>query len=260
VLWSIAKHGVAIGSRVVMRFRNGRDHGVHATIAEEIARELYGDLIGSSIWYMMVQDAADHFEEGKLGSELLYLFSEFKDLNLVIVGHSAGSIWATEYLTARSKIENLPKTGLVLLAPAVRTLKFAAMLDEARSSIGLFRLFAMKDELERADALLGNDLSYIYPSSLLYLVSGAFEHAKSEAYVDAPLLGMERFIGGEREWLKEQNEVEALAKIQAFLHEEPDRVILSKSRLGKGLNSVAISHGGFDDDPDTLASIVDYIS
>ena len=50
VLGSLVIHGARIGARVWRRFRSGRDHGPHATIVEEIVRELYGDHIGGAIW------------------------------------------------------------------------------------------------------------------------------------------------------------------------------------------------------------------
>lgn len=258
-LIGIVGHGLKIAFRVIGRFRAGRDHGVHATIVEEIAREFYGDKIGSAIWYMMVKDAADHFGKERLGAELLEMFAPYDDLKLVVVGHSAGSIWATDMLLARSAIQSLPPLDLILLAPAVRTSKFNEMLKIAGAQIGRFRVFLMRDELERADALLGAKYGFLYPSSLLYLVSGAFEHTAGQGYTDAPLLGMERFIGGAREWLTEAAEVDALASVRSFLAAQPNRVVLSESQVGPGLNTIAKSHGGFDDDPDTLASILNCI-
>jgi hypothetical protein len=118
----------------------------------------------------------------------------------------------------------------------------------------------MSDTLERFDALLGAKLSFLYPSSLLYLVSGLFEHAGGAPYSDAPLLGMERFIGKATAWVAEPEEAQALDEIRAFLSADPNRVIYSESSGGSGLNCLSKSHGGFDDDPDTLASIIAYIS
>ena len=44
LLKELVQHGTAIALRVIGRYRNGREHGIQATIVEELARELYGDL------------------------------------------------------------------------------------------------------------------------------------------------------------------------------------------------------------------------
>ncbi|WP_426127921.1 hypothetical protein [Pararhizobium sp. PWRC1-1] len=255
VLGAIVGHGFKIGRRVLRRFKGRRDHGLYATIVEEVARQLYGDLIGSAIWAMMTKDAADHFSQGRLGRDLVAALSSNKDADLLVVGHSAGSIWATEFLNARKRMGDETPLSLVLLAPAVRIKKFASMLDACGSSIARFRMFAMKDELERADVLLGTGFGFVYPSSLLYLVSGLFENEGSEPYSDAPILGMARFISADPDWLPEEDEAAAVRKVRAFLAEHPDRVVYSETADGDRFGSRSRSHGGFDDDVQTLKSI-----
>ena len=61
VLRELVKHGAAVALRVISRYRRGREHGIQATIVEELARELYGDLVGATIWEMMKRDAREHF-------------------------------------------------------------------------------------------------------------------------------------------------------------------------------------------------------
>ncbi|MGO4334797.1 hypothetical protein AB4037_07775 [Labrys sp. KB_33_2] len=255
VLKGLVTHGVAIGSRVIGRYRQGRDHGLHATIAEEIVRELYGDLIGSIVWGMMKGDASDHFAPGALGSDLLDIFEVNSKRRLFVSGHSAGSIWASEMLLAAAAKKIASPLDIVFLAPAVRTAKFAQALAASGSRIGKFRLFAMHDELERADALLGKGFGFLYPSSLLYFVSGLCEEHESKELADAPLLGMERFLAAESPWLEDAVEGKALVSVHAFLSQVGHRFVFSKSSAGAGLNSSAVSHGGFDDDPPTLASV-----
>ncbi|ESZ29643.1 hypothetical protein X733_25530 [Mesorhizobium sp. L2C067A000] len=257
-LISVAKHGVRIAIRVISRMRKGRDHGVHATIAEEMVREFYGDLIGSIVWGMMVKDARDHFNPGSVGPRLISALSGVKDLQLLVVGHSAGSIWATEFLSARNA-PGVPPADLVLLAPAIRIKRFADFLSSAPDAIRNFRMFIMSDKLERADVLLGKGYGFLYPSSLLYLVSGLFESEGEDGAFDAALLGMDRFVGQEPPKLSDQKEIAALEKVRAFLNAEPNRVILSESNAGAGLNCLSHAHGAFDDDPKTLASVATYL-
>ena len=250
----LVKHGVAIAIRVIRRLRDKRGHGIYATIVEEIARELYGDLIGSAIWGMMKNDANDHFGANGLGGELLDLF-EVGNHRLVVTGHSAGSIWASAMLIAAAKMSSFPKFTLVLLAPAVRMVEFAAALKVASLLLERFRIFAMSDALERADAVLGKGLGAIYPSSLLYLVSGLFEETAGQAAPDAPLLGMQRFLDRAPDWLDDQAEAAAITQVRAFLGGIANASIYSKANGGAGLSTDATSHGGFDNNTLTLESV-----
>ena len=62
----------------------------------------------------------------------------------------------------------------------------------------------MDDKLEREDAVLGHDKGYIYPSSLLYMVSGMFEELDFAVFADAPWLACNvspRLIG----WTRNKN-------------------------------------------------------
>lgn len=259
VLIGLVEHGVKIAVRVIKRYRQGRDHGLHATIAEEIARQLYGDRIGSAVWGAMTKDAADHFKEKGLGGELIKALSSRDDHRLTLVGHSAGSIWATEFLTALKPAAG-QELSLVFLAPAVRIKKFADMIDLYAANIRQFHLFAMHDELERRDVLLGKGFGFVYPSSLLYLVSGLFETEKNDAMVDAPLLGMARFITEDIDWLSEEEEVQALKKVRAFLAAVQGRIVFSQTGENDKLQSKSTSHGGFDDDIHTLKSVATYFA
>ena len=151
------------------------------------------------------------------------------------------------------------KADVVFLAPAVRMELFACALDVAKDKIKRFRLYAMKDELERADNLLGKDLAFVYPSSLLYLVSGLFEEQAAEGLTDAPLLGMQRFLEGMTSWDDDEREGDAIRRVRAFLDEEPNRSVFSEVTGGPGLSSSAKSHGGFDDEEATLASVATFL-
>lgn len=243
----LLEHAGQAAFRCFKRFRSGRDHGLHATIVEEVCREFYGDLVGAKVWGMMVQDAADHFGSAGLGSTLVDILSKNPPENLVVTAHSAGSIWATHLLKAMKAKGMAPGVKLFLLAPAVRTDVFAAMLNDAGDMITRCRMITMTDALERRDAVLGHDWSYIYPSSLLYLVSGMFEEQKSEAYPDAPILGMQRFstLSG-----LVAAEADAARSIVSFF-EKADHGIISSPTPGI---SVADSHGAFDNEPLTLAT------
>ena len=245
----LLKHAGLIAFRCFKRFRTHRDHGVHATVVEEVARELYGDLLGATIWGMMVKDAGDHFAPGGFGLTLLDAVPEGEPVHVVVTAHSAGSIWASHLLKAIKTKNRAITLDLILLAPAVRTDLFAEALDAAAGHVRLCRMFTMDDELERKDAVLGHDKGFIYPSSLLYLVSGLFEHRAADAFVDAPLVGMQRFAGAS--WPDDPVESAASQKIVAFFQQPGHDVVYSPA---PGL-TMADSHGGFDSEPSTLASV-----
>jgi hypothetical protein len=260
VVKELVQHGAAIALRVIGRYRNGTNHGIQATIVEELARELYGDLVGATVWGMMKKDASDHFLPGRLGSQLLTALTAVADQRILVVGHSAGTIWATELLRSAAAMQQKPKLDLVFLAPAVRVSLFADVLRSAGPLVSRFRCFAMQDELERADAVLGPNTGFIYPSSLLYLVCGLFEEANGAAEVDAPLLGMARFFpsGQPAGWITDATEQTALANAVTFFGAQPHRTVYSKINDGPGLWSEAASHTAFNLEQHTLESVATF--
>lgn len=254
VLRHVVLHGVAIGSRVLHRMREGRDHGIHATIVEELVRELYGNYIGAAVWDMMRQDAAEHFVEGAMGSALLDVIASGPRRRVTLIGHSAGSIMISRMLLEMTKRRLDRQVEIILLAPAVRGKLFAEALGRSRDRITRFRMFALSDERERRDALLGPKTGYLYPSSLLYLVSGLFEDENSKPFVDAPILGMQRF----RRWAGAslgEGEDGYAKSIAAFFNDHPDSEVYAPAAAEPGLSSDATTHGGMDDDHETLASV-----
>ncbi|OYQ34764.1 hypothetical protein CHU93_02080 [Sandarakinorhabdus cyanobacteriorum] len=245
---SVLKHAGMIAYRVFKRFRNRRDHGFHATIVEEICRELYGDLVGAKVWGMMVQDAADHFAPGGFGTTLLDLLKDVPaPQRFAVTAHSAGSIWASRMLLALAARNQTARLRLIMLAPAARHDLFAETVGAAGNRIELCRMFTMTDELERKDAVLGHEKGYIYPSSLLYCVSGLFEERSAAAYPDAPLVGMQRYAGVT--WL-DPDEASNAQTITGFFS-APGRGIVTSPTPGI---TMADCHGCFDDEPLTLKS------
>ena len=256
----LIKHAAAIVIHVIQRFRNKRDHGLYATVVEELAREMYGDLLGATIWGMMKQDAADHFGPNGFGARLLGVLAASPPEIFAVSAHSAGAIWASALIKAMGDLPNPPPVRLSFLAPAVRADLFAEAITKGGAAIAAFRMFTMKDELERQDAVLGANTGFIYPCSLLYLVSGLFEEKKADAFPDAPILGMQRFLLGNPAWLQDQDQVLAVQASIQFLTSPNHGVVYSRANDGPGLSSQADTHGGFDDEPVTLASVAAFIA
>lgn len=256
ILQMLIKHGTKIAIRVIQRFRTRRDHGFYATICEEIVRELYADLIGAAVWGMMKRDAGDHFGQGGLGASLVEAAKAAPSVK--ITAHSAGAIWAAEMISVLGG--DGPTLDVALLAPAVRMDLFAAALAKGGGRVRSLRMYTMRDELERKDPVLGSALAFVYPSSLLYLVSGLFEEDGSKGFPDAPLVGLNRFWGDDLAWLDDDRQIAAAKAVRAAFAPATNGVVLSTTTSGAvGLSSQATSHGGFDQDKDTLASAVHFL-
>jgi hypothetical protein len=258
VVRRIVKHAVTVGRRVLHRYRTGRDHGLHATVVEEIARELYGDLIGSIIWGMMKGDASDHFDGGGFGAELVQALAANPNARVKVVAHSAGAIFASEMLIWVGKHDRRLSVDLVFLAAAVRTSKFAKALELSERCILRFRSFFMRDEWERKNVLLGQGFGFIYPSSLLYLVSGLFEEQATE---DWPTRRWSAWRGFSRRtaagWTMRAKGRRLRGCRPTW---RPSLTGWCSRRLAAAAASTvdAISHGDFDNEAATLASVAHF--
>ncbi|WP_334503434.1 hypothetical protein [Bradyrhizobium sp. AZCC 1678] len=248
--------GVAVKALMgaLRRFNRGRDHGLYPTAVEEVAKAIFAaDVFGRFAWNSMKKDAKDAFSEGDdryggsaLLSELDLLWGHGLRPRVVLVGHSAGSIFACEMLIAAAK-RKLPvdlKFDVILLAPACTFALFDDMLTLAPDRIAEFRCFAMSDELEQKDHLLGK----VYPRSLLYLVSGALEDA-----ADEPLLGMQRFHSRRSPFLDDK--FPRIKRVLDAIGSRQNAWIWSVSTIGAGLDCSSVSHGGFDFEETTLKSV-----
>lgn len=249
---------IQITMRVVSRYLQGTFHGLHATIVEEILRHLYGAVFGSTIWSMMKNDTEEAFgdiDQDAGGSLLLEALAKVSPRpRVVILGHSAGCIFAAHTLL---NDESDAQFDLIFLAPAITFELFHTVVEQHPSKIANFRMFTMRDEQEREDALI-NDYPFLYPSSLLYIVSGLFETtADGEGEeIDKPLLGMERFYLDDYVIKDGQNEL--VATVRDFINEEGLNHVIWTPTDGaapQGARSKAVDHGNFNEEEETLESV-----
>jgi len=255
--WKIAKMAI----RVRHRQRSGRGRYNYngswtAVVVEEVLRELYLDDVGRIGWWNpMKNDAKDSFK-GNASGGVRFLHELRRQLanvaavpRITLVGHSAGSIFLCEFLDRAAEILPNLTFDLILEAPAVTCERFAQAISVHDERIRKFRQFAMQD-LDEA-----REMSFVFPGSLLYLVSNVFEHE-----VDEPLLGMERFFTRKNVY-GELPEWAAIAACQAFFAKHgPDAVtwwtigdVDQASRTGWG-------HGYFDDGPFILKKVTELIA
>ncbi|WP_395725201.1 hypothetical protein [Nakamurella sp.] len=158
-------------------------------------------------------------------------------------GHSAGAIFHSRFVPAVVALggSSGPTFGtLQLLAPALRVDDFSStLLPLVGAGVDSLVLYTMTDAAEQADSCFR-----VYRRSLLYLVSELFEDP-----TDSPLLGMEVAIRASRELLATfgLDPAEQRAAEVVWSPTPPD--------APPGRRSMAVSHGGFDNDVDTMNSV-----
>jgi len=164
---------------------------------------------------------------------------------LHIVGHSAGSIFAAHALPLLSNL-GIPLKSVQFLAPAIRVDTFKRLLLPSLESghTPLPSIYLLSDKLERDDCVGP------YAKSLLYLVSNAFEGARG-----VPILGMHACLEADAQLTKlfsgKAGGRPALI-VSAGQPIDPDK---EKAVLAQGASS-SQSHGGFDNDPLTMNSVL----
>jgi pimeloyl-ACP methyl ester carboxylesterase len=239
----------AVFWKVVQRRMERTDHGLYPTVVEELIRRFFLHNFGKYPWKAMKDDAESAFGNGEDcgGSALVRAVKAIRERGdgrrIVLVGHSAGSIWIAHWLRRAKALGLDAPVEVVLLAPACTFELFGEALDAGKDQIKAIRVFTMTDKYESRDRVAG----MAYPRSLLYLVSGLFE-----AEVDTPLLGMERFM---RDSFPQAGT--AIPTVASYLAGDTSRQVWSvtAANASVGFRTAATSHGAFDDEPLTLESL-----
>ena len=188
---------------------------------------------GTQLWGEM-KDNAQGISAGRAaGGRILFdelarsAVAQRQRLRLHLVGHSAGAI-ALAYLIDRLAAQEWEFETVTFLAPAVRVDTFMERVMPwiEAGRVKRFREYHLSDRTEQQDPTCRPALGY--GRSLLYLVSRSFEGGG-----EVPILGMERHFPA------------ALARRKGV------RVVMSPSA-----DSASTTHGGFDDDATTMASVI----
>jgi hypothetical protein len=165
-----------------------------------------------------------------------------------LVSHSAGSIFHAALLQ-RLMDAGIPVASLSLLAPAIRVDEFQRdILPHLGPGLPVtrFATFAMTDQRELNDVCGANGVN-VYQKSLLYLVSRALERPGPGDNGEVPLLGMQKFF--DRPLVGGQTLAAAIAAAGGV-------AIFAPSVSPDDSRSDASSHGGFDDDPPSMTSVL----
>lgn len=258
-----AKMLAVIAYRVIRRHIRGRDHGFYPTVVEELLRELYLADLGAWVWGRMKDKAAAMWlpnrglvgDERHVGSYVLEKIAALQaarpDFRVDLVGHSAGSIAICELLRAAAAHGiGLRVHTIAFLAPAGRAELGVAQLARHPERCKQFRVYTMDDSYEREDQLVQG----IYTRSLLYFISGVLEPDE----VDAPIMGMLRHASGQGAFA-----AGPAVEWAAFMRDRARLVLSDSAELDPsappGRRSSSRTHGGFDDDGPTRASLTELL-
>ena len=221
-------------------FDDARDRAIEVLAREVLVR---------SMWNEMKQNV----EASALGQDtglaaLLAQLAALKaalggDLNLHLMGHSAGSIIAGRLLTGFAA-RALKASSCTLYAPAC-TAAFAlehykAAAERGVLAPGKLAIHVLSDELELDDSVGP------YRKSLLYLVSRSLELLHK-----TPILGLANVHDASRasEEYWHRDTLASVREWQQFLAQGPVLTVLRAPQLDTGGGSVNSTHGSFDNAP-----------
>ncbi|WP_367067132.1 C1 family peptidase [Oryzisolibacter sp. LB2S] len=217
-----------------------------------------GRTVVRALWSEMKENAGYAWQATRAGDLLARALGELKalwgdELEIHLMGHSAGSIWLGHMLTWLAKVQATPGApslresvaGIHLYAPAC-TVDFANRHFADKALLAKTHIAVLSDSRERDD-----NTAYIYRKSLLYLVSNALEQDRR-----TPLLGLERALTGENDqsswdgasttgetlsiWRRAAAEARLKSRLTVV---KDDRVLTAEPDV-----RIPASHGAFDND------------
>jgi hypothetical protein len=259
-LTGFISHAVKVAFRIIKRFLAKRDHDLYPTTVEEILREFYIAEAGAWVWKGMKDKAeimwtdnsarvGDNQYAGRYFLDSLAKYkAKFPDTLINVVGHSAGSTATCNLLKYTDKLSNrFTYNHIIFMAPACRIDLFKSEMTDHKERYKDLRIFTMTNNNECQDRMI----PFFYTHSLLYLISGILED--EGVSFDAYILGLERDIDFVNPY-----DIPELSDVHSYLYEPgKNRLVLSQTPGGPpdGLQTQSLSHGGFDDDPLTIASV-----
>ena len=220
--------------------------------AKDRSLELTAALPGGALWSEMKENAriASTHPNGLGGMQVIIRHvksalqhidpAERKKWELHAVGHSAGSIFIAHAMRHLVELGVAFRT-LQFLAPAITAKEFTDLLLTpfiAEKRCPLPSVYILSDTGELDDEVGP------YGKSLLYLVSNAFEKKRA-----TPLLGMEKFVVG-------PEADPAIAKLLSRKVDGRPALVIAGASQDPGSQCESDTHGGFDNDPKTLNSVI----
>lgn len=159
------------------------------------------------------------------------------DVQIHLIGHSAGCIFQTEFLRCLDTA-SLNPDSLTFLAPALRVDRFkqTVLPKISNGDIGHFSLFGLQEESEK------NDNCGPYQKSILYFVSAACEREEST-----------RILGLQEHFLTDSEITRAF--VRSTTNGRPTAIWSQTAGTNGIAASQATSHVGFHSDAPTLNSV-----
>lgn len=219
-------------------FGDARDFFFEATLGK-LAKPLWNEMKENA----RLASTSDRHERSRgmrLVIDHLHAYGKANALNLHVVAHSAGSILFAHSLSAMLD-KKLPPQSVQMLAPAVSVERFMfdvyPKVDAGHCPVP--RLYNLADKAEQDDNV---GKSWIYGKSLLYLVSNSMESDRGKS-----LLGMEIGLRSDTK----------LQKLYYDANKPNVEHLVYASEESR--DSRSSSHGGFDNDPFTMNSVLSRI-
>jgi caspase domain-containing protein/N-acetylmuramoyl-L-alanine amidase-like protein len=238
--------GETIANLLSGSLQRGAARDIFDYTSDPVVEAMARTLGGVKLWTGMKVNARVSSQAPDGGAWLfLQKLSQFcgthrNQIQLHAVGHSAGSIFHAAMLPAFLDMNpSQPIETLHLLAPAIRVDEFLGTLKpRIGNGVGHVTMYTMAEQWEKQD-----HCAHIYRKSLLYLLYYALETARKTG-----ILGLEECVRRDA------------GLRQIFGLDGPSRageVIWSVSQANQGrFASQSESHGGFDDDPATMNSVL----
>ncbi len=225
--------------------------------AKDQCLEFTWSLPGQGLWKEMKENArlasSRSDEQGAMQRVAFHVQKAIQEIGkggtggieLHVVAHSAGSIFTAYALDALTKL-GLPLKSIQFMAPAITTELFKdtilRMVDKGKCPHPT--LYLLSDVGERDDTVGP------YGKSLLYLVSNSFEGRRG-----VPLLGMEKYVSDLGEVKGKYADPDLVTFFRKQVEGLPSLVVAGKAQ-GDTVPSRSDTHGGFDNDPDTMNSVL----
>ena len=147
---------------VIRRETTGRAHPGVCTVTEEILRAFFLGDVGKNLWQTMKNDCSNAFgpdPDACVGTRfianLAQHYANGANPRIILIGHSAGAIYACDFIQAAHKV--LPPEAqfdVILMAAACRFDLLDQTIQTAGSRIRNLRSFAMLDDYEKKNALI----------------------------------------------------------------------------------------------------------
>ncbi len=221
----------------------------NAALESELWKKRFENLVslpGSLEWDEMKENAEAATKNAKGGLHQLYAVLQRAEhaalrprLRFHLIGHSAGSVFHA-YLAPALVAAGYSVDGIYFMAPACRADLFKDQLLPLYKSgkIQSYAQFHLTDTAEQQDKCTD-----LYLRSLLYLVSNAFELGHQ-----VPILGMEKFVHADPALTHKPAGAAVWDHVAAPTGPASNRPVSERSN--------STSHGGFNEDQDTLKAII----